>query len=80
MVLPVGGEHSLEDAGSVRYPECILQAQGQQPWKHTCHTWGCLANMTEHEAWAELASGFGLQWTLSETGAGSALGLSARRL
>lgn len=27
MVLPVGEELSLEDAGSVRYPECTLQAQ-----------------------------------------------------
>lgn len=77
MVLPVGEEHSLEDAGSVRYLECTLQAQEQQPWKHTCHPWECLANMTEHEAWAGLAvSGFDLQWTLSETGAGSDLGLS----
>lgn len=46
VVLPMGEEHSLEDAGSVRYLEGTLQAQEQQPWKLNMRHgqgWPCLA-------------------------------------
>lgn len=79
-VLPVGKDRILEDARSVYYLECTLQAQEQQSRKHICHPRAHVANVTAHEARAGLdVSAFGLQWTLSKTEVGSDLGLSLPR-